>query len=29
VRDRTELAVYALRHRLVAGQDRGGGSDPA
>ncbi len=29
VRDRTELAVYALRHRLVAGLDRGGGSDPA
>jgi DNA-binding NarL/FixJ family response regulator len=28
VRDRTELAVYALRHRLVAGQDRGSGSDP-
>lgn len=27
MRDRTELAVYALRHRLVAGQDRGGGSD--
>jgi two-component system, NarL family, response regulator len=27
VRDRTELAVYALRHGLVASQDRGGGSD--
>ena len=29
VRDRTELAVYALRHRLVMGQDCGGGSDRA
>jgi DNA-binding NarL/FixJ family response regulator len=29
LRDRVELALYALRHGLVAAQDRGGGSDRA
>ena len=29
LRDRVELAVYALRHGLVAAQDRRGGSDRA